>query len=479
MSSESSKYTQQGEWALNPTISRRRVVVTGIGMITPLGDTTDSTWENLIAGRSGITSLDPALIAGRADLPKLSNPTYEARVGGELEVDFDFLGSYVSESIYLSKEAKALYKAKHEPIPGSFNKKDVNKMSRATLLGLAASVQAANNAGILKDGKILPTINPEELGVVIGTCIGGMNNVAVLYERLINNQRISPYDALITGLERVSTATSIAFYAKGPVETPTVACATGSLALIRAYQDIALGDSDIMIAGGTDTSLDPISLSMFDTIRALSRPRQENEDPRRASRPFDRQRNGFVMAEGAGILILESEEHALKRGANILAEFAGYGKNSDAGHETHPNGLGAKNSMRKAFARAGLPDTGIIYFNAHGTGTSEGDGVEIKANREVLEELPNKHEFAISSTKSAMGHTMGASGAIEAGVAIMALRENVLPPTINLDEVMEEGVGINLVPNDAQEKEVGMSISGNFGFGGVGSAIAFKPYCPR
>lgn len=474
MSLEIPQYTQQGQWATNPTIERQRVVITGIGMITPLGNDTDSTWQNLIEGRSGISLLDFDETAKRADLPKLSDPKHFVKVGGELKLDFD-LGEYIASNIFMSKEEKAAYKNRGEIIPGSFNKKDTNKMSRATLLGLATSVQAANNAGILKDGEILPTINPEKLGVVIGTCIGGISHIATLYDRLIEEKRLSPYDPLIAGLERVSTATSIAFNAKGPVETPTVACATGSLALIRAYQDIALGDADIMIAGGTDTSLDPVTLSMFDTIRALSR----ETDPNRASRPFDKSRDGFVMSEGAGILILESEKHALQRGAKIIAEFAGYGKSSDAGHETNPNGLGAKNSMRAAFYRAGLPDKGIIYFNAHGTGTQEGDGVEMLANREVLEELPNKHEFAVSSTKSAMGHTMGASGAIEAGIAILAIKDNVMPPTLHLDEVMEEGKNINLVPNEAQEKEIGMSISGNFGFGGVGSAIAFKPYYSR
>lgn len=450
-------YTRKGEWAASPEIKRPRVVVTGIGVVTPLGNDLESTWQGILNGNGGITELDHTAIADRSHLPKLSDYSLDVYVGGQLNPELDF-GAYLEQN---------------HP---SFNRKDLKRMSRATQLSLTVTTQALIDAGILKEGQIDPLIDAERFGSRIGTCVGGMDHIASVYERMTESQKRGfGFDALIAGLERVSTVPSMSFGAQGPTETPTAACATGSLAIIGAYKDIIAGDADIMITGGVDTSIDPIALKMFSAINALT----PSRDPKRASLPFDRDRSGFVMAEGGAVLILESEEHAKKRGAKIYAELAGYGTSSDADHDTRPHGRGAKNSIRRAFQRAGLPDSGSIYFNAHGTGTPEGDGKEIDAIREVLEELPGHPEFSVSSSKGDIGHTMGASGAVETAISLKALKEKVAPPTRGLQNPLEEGKEINLVPNDPQSQDIGMVIKENFGFGGIGSATAWVPYHPR
>lgn len=454
MTAETPQYTQEGEWALTPTIERRRVVVTGIGTINPLGNDLESTWEGIVSGRSGITMLDHSLIAQRAELPRLMDYQLDVHVGGQLDPNFN----------------GETYLKEFNP---DFNTKNLKRMSRATQLALAGSTQALVDAGILKDGKINSAIDPLRFGTRVGTCIGGMDHIASMYERMTSGVKKGyGFDALVTGLERVSTVPSMTFGAQGPTETPTAACATGSLAIIGAFKDIQMGDADIVLAGGVDTSIDPIALKMFSAIDALT----NSVDPKTASRPFDRDRNGFVMAEGVAIFILESEKHALDRGARIYAELAGYGVSSDADHDTKPHGRGAKHSIRQALYRSGFPDKGMIYFNAHGTGTPGGDGREIEAIREVLYELPGNYEVAVSSNKGQIGHTMGASGTIETAISLKAMEEGVLPPNINLDNILEEADGLNMIPNDPQAAEIGMIVKENFGFGGIGSATVWKPY---
>lgn len=454
MPQELAQYTQEGQWTTETEIPRQRVVVTGIGTINPLGNDLESTWDGIVHGRSGISMLDHSQIAKRAELPRLMDYQLDVTVGGQLDPVFN-----VEE-----------YLKKFNP---EFNAKNLKRMSRATQLALAGSTQALIDAGIFNDGKVNSSINPLRFGSRIGTCIGGMDHIASMYDRMTNDVKKGyGFDALVTGLERVSTVPSMTFGAQGPTETPTAACATGSLALIGAYKDIQMGDADIMIAGGVDTSIDPIALKMFSAIDALT----DAKDPETASRPFDRDRHGFVMAEGVAVFILESEKHALARGARIYAELAGYGVSSDADHDTKPHGRGAKHSIRQALYRSGFPDKGMIYFNAHGTGTPGGDGREITAIREVLHELPGNHEVAVSSNKGQIGHTMGASGSIETAISLKAMEEGVLPPNKNLDNILEEADGLNMVPNDPQAAEIGMVVKENFGFGGIGSATVWKPY---
>lgn len=468
-------YIREGEWATSPEIQRPRVVVTGIGLITPQGIDTESTWQNIVNGRTGIRQLDFDRIARNSDLEELANFPTDINVIGEIDPELK-LDEYIA-SLNIS-----YHKPNEKGIYEKVRKSDTRRMSRAVQLSLLATAQALENAQLLKDGKIVPEIDKSRFGSVVGTSIGGVDRLPLVYKHLLDIQnphgrkkRLSPFEPLNVGLERTSSVPSLIFGAESGKFTPTDACATGSQALISAYQDILSGDSDIVIAGGVDASIDPIAIEMFGQMPALSK----EKDPNRASRPFDKDRDGFVMAEGAGILILESEEHALKRGAKIIAEFSGYGKFSDAHHDTEPSGEAAERSLRRAIQRSGLPDNGIIYVNAHGTSTIKGDPAEVSAIRRVMDELPGRFEYAVSSTKSSMGHTMGASGAIEAGIAILALRDNILPPTLHLENVMEEGEEMNLVPNDAQQAKIDTVYSGNFGFGGSGTNVAFKRYYPR
>ncbi|OGD87166.1 hypothetical protein A2870_03370 [Candidatus Curtissbacteria bacterium RIFCSPHIGHO2_01_FULL_41_11] len=445
---ERSSYSPQGEWANSPERQSRRIVVTGISLITPLGIDTKTTWENIIASRSGFRSFDLNELARNSNYPEQDTPDtkIEASVAGIIDID-------------VKKEL------------GEYGiKKNLHKMSRSTQLSLLASTQALTEAGLLENGEIRCIPNPARFGVRIGTLLGGTHHLINVHSRIQRGLRPMPSDVLIAGPERISSVPSMAFGAMGPVETPVAACATGSLAIIGGAQDIFEGDADIMLVGGVDAPIHPDELSMYDILPALSR----EKDPNLASRPFDKSRDGFVMAEGAGVLVLESEEHAKKRGAKILAVFSGYGKASDADHDTRPNGRGAKIALDIAIRRAGLPDSGILYYNAHGTGTIKGDDIEVEAFLEVFGSLPQKPDFAISSTKSSMGHTRGASGAIEAGIAILALNSNTLPPTLHLENPIDEASCVNLVPNDAQAKKVGIVYSGNFGFGGMGAVVAFE-----
>lgn len=466
MPAENNSYSFDGQWAQEPTMQRPRVVVTGIGMITPSGNDVESSWQNIIAGNSAITRLDPDQmhrLAELAEIEHLENIKLNIGVAGIIDPLFDAQDYITSFNV-----------------PGHSKRSDLKRMTRAQLLSLAASAQALENAGILMEGEIADEIDKDRFGVKIGTSIGGMSFLAHVDNRMSTNRKITPISPLKVGLERVAAVPSQAFGLRAEKFTPTDACATGSQAIISGIKDILLGDSQRVLVGGVDASVEQMTLGMFDNLGALNR----TDNPYRASTPFDIDRNGFVMAEGAGIIVLESEEAALKRGANILGEVAGYGAAADAHHETEPSGFAAEESLRLALLRGGLPRDGKLYINAHGTSTKVGDPVEIMAIRRTLEEKIQKEsginvDYAISSTKSMMGHTMGASGAIEAIVALLALRDQILPPTINLERVMQEGIGVDLVPNEARPARIVRSGSKNFGFGGSGTHVLFKHYQPR
>lgn len=466
MAVENHQYTQEGEWTLQPVIPRRKVVLTGIGMITPSGIDTESSWSNILAGKSAISSLDQDQmyrLAQLAEIDHLKDLPLNIRVGGIIDPSFD-PAEYVTSF----------------GIPDHDKKSDLKRMPRAQLLSLATSAQALQNAGILNNGTIDESIDKDRFGTKIGTSIGGMSYIAFLDQKMAQGRRVPPTAPLKIGLERAAAVPSQAFGLRGEKFTPTDACATGSQAVISGIKDIVLGDSDYVLVGGVDASVEQLTLGMFDNMRALNR----TADARRASVPFNTDRQGFVMAEGAGMMLLEDEETAIKRGANIIAEVAGYGAAADAHHDTEPSGYAAEQSLRLALLKGGIPEDGILYINAHGTSTEVGDPRELLAIRNVLEhQIPRQLErdiaYAVSSTKSIMGHTMGASGAIEAAIAALALRDQVLPPTINLESVMEEGIGVNLVANEAQPARISRSGSKNFGFGGSGTHVLFKPYQPR
>lgn len=466
MALENNSYSQEGQWAQQPMIPRRRIVLTGMGMITPSGNDLESSWQNIIAGNSAITHLDPDQmhrIAELAELDHLRDVKLDIQVAGLIDPSFNPTDYIISFGI-----------------PNHSKSSDLKRMPRTQLLSLAGAAQTLQNAGLLIDGKIDPSIDKDRFGTKIGTSVGGMSHIAFLDQKMSQGKKLPPTAPLKIGLERTAAVPSQAFGLRGPKFTPTDACTTGSQAIISGIGDILLGDSDRVLVGGVDAPVEQMTLGMFDYMRTLNR----TDNPYRASTPFDTDRHGFVMAEGVGMLLVEAEEVALARGANIIAEVAGYGAAADAHHDTEPSGYAAEQSLRLALLRGGLPKDGLLYINAHGTSTEVGDPVEIRAIRNVLEkQLPEMTEqeitYAVSSTKSMMGHTMGASGSIEAIIAALALRDQILPPTINLEHVMEEGVGVDLVANQARPARIMRSGSKNFGFGGSGTHVLFKHYQPR
>lgn len=406
----------------------RRVVVTGMGMICPLGIGVESSWYRLINGESGFSSV--------------SFDQIEASVAGQVK-DFDPL----------------------QALTGLINAKDLRRMSRPALFALAASLEALRHAGLLDtDLHVDSRINRDRFGVQIGTGIGGATGIIDTQRRLDSGRPTLPTDVLRVIPERVSTIPSMIFELRGPNETPAAACATGNVAITGGYKEIALNQADIMLVGGTEASLDQACMSLFDYAALDKEP-----DPAKASRPFDTKRDGFVFSEGSGVLVIESEDHALARGANILAYIGGYGNTADAHNDTAPSGEGAQRALRLALqSTEELPRFPRTYINAHGTATLAGDPVEMKAIRDVI---PPDATFAVSSTKGAIGHTLGAAGAIETIFCVKALETNTIPPTVHNEQPIKEAKGINIVPNDAQHMEIDAAVNNSFGFGGINSVI--------
>lgn len=416
-------------------LQRRRVVVTGIGMVTPLGLNTKDSWDGFVNGKSGIS-----------------------------EVDFPYTKVKVAGLIHGFDPNKAL--------AGIVERKEIGRRtSRPIELATAAAHEALNDAGLLTESnEIIPGVDRTRVGVKIGTGIGGANLIAKISETLKSGKRISPFDVLKVLIERVSTVVSMKFGLQGPNETPSAACATGNAALIDGWKDVFLNDADAMAVGGVESSVDENVLSLFEAVGALTL----ETDPNKASRPLDKKRSGFVMSEAATVMILEELEHAIKRGAKIYAEFVGYGATADAHNDVEPSGEGAKRAIQEAFRKAGgIPPSGDIYVNAHATSTPTGDPVEVIVVKEVI---PGHHRIKISATKSASGHGMGAAGAMEAAVSVLAIYNKVVPPTINLDNPIDEAKGINLVPNEAQRWEGEFALNNSFGFGGINVATIFKRF---
>jgi 3-oxoacyl-[acyl-carrier-protein] synthase II len=411
-------------------MSRRRVVITGLGVITSLGETADELWENLCAGKSGISSIR------RWDTSK-----YPVKIGGEC-INFDVTKYGVDT-------------------------KDARRMDRFGQFGVAASVQAVKDAGIDFDKE-----DRYRCGVVIGSGIGGIETIEEQNKILLDRgvSRVSPFTVPRLMANAASGNVSILFHLNGPNTTVATACATGSNAVGDAGRFIQWDQADVMIAGGSEAALCELGMATFCAARALS---TRNDDPQHASRPWDKDRDGFVMAEGAGVVVLEEYEHAKKRGARIYAELIGYGMSGDGTHITapEPEGRGAAHAMKLAIKDAGVAPDAIDYINAHGTSTPLGDQAEVKAVKTTFGEHAKK--LALSSTKSQLGHLLGASGGVEAVITSLAVHRNLLPPTINLENP-EPGLDLDFVPHKARDRKVSFAMSNSFGFGGHNASLLLK-----
>ncbi|MBI4186432.1 MAG: beta-ketoacyl-ACP synthase II [Chloroflexi bacterium] len=413
------------------TNTSRRVVITGIGIVSPLGLTASVTWDSLIAGKSGI---DYITLFDASQM--------ETRFAGEAK-GFD-------PTEYISR-------------------KDVRRMDRFAQLAVAAARQAVEHARLE-----INSSNHDCIGVIVGSGIGGLTTlfeqIKVLLEK--GPGRVSPFLAPMMIGDMAAAQVSIAMGVKGPNLCTTTACSSGSDAVGAAFELLRLGDAEVVLAGGAEAIINPVGIATFNALNAIS---TRNDDPQRASRPFDIDRDGFVISEGSGILVLENLDHARSRGANIMAEIIGYGASGDAFHITQPdeNGDGAARAMRIALRKAGLQPDQVDYINAHGTSTPLNDRVETMAIKAVFGD--HARRVPISSTKSMTGHMIGAAGAVEAAICVMVIQHGVVPPTINLIQP-DPMCDLDYVPNVARRVKAKTALSNAFGFGGHNSVLVFREY---
>ena len=416
----------------------RRVVVTGLGMVTPLGCGVETTWQRLLNGESGASKIEKFDVS---DLP--------CKIACSVPRGDGSNGSFNPDQWMAPKEQR--------------------KVDDFIIFAMGAARQALDDAGWR------PTERDDQIvtGVMIGSGIGGVAGIAegaiVVKER--GPRRISPFFIPGRIINLASGYVSIEFGLKGPNSAVATACSTGSHAIGDAGRMIALGDADVMVAGGTESPIDKLSMAGFASCRALST--SFNDEPKRASRPYDRDRDGFVMGEGAGAVVLEEYEHAKKRGAKIYAELIGYGLSGDGFHITapQPDGDGAFRCMTAALKRAGISPAEIDYINAHGTSTPLGDEIELSTVQRLVGNAAGR--MAMSSTKSSIGHLLGAAGAVEAIFCVLAIRDQIAPPTINLDNPSVE-TPIDLVPHQAKKREIDVALSNSFGFGGTNASLIFR-----
>ncbi|WP_213663812.1 beta-ketoacyl-ACP synthase II [Stutzerimonas stutzeri] len=412
-------------------MSRRRVVVTGMGMLSPLGNDVPSSWQGILAGRSGIGLLE------HMDLS-----AYSTRFGGSIK-------GFEVEQYLPAKEAR--------------------KLDLFIQYGLAASFQAVRDSGLE-----ITDANRERIGVVMGSGIGGLTNIENSCKALIEQgpRRISPFFVPGSIINMVSGFLSIHLGLQGPNYAIATACTTGTHCIGMAARNIAYGEADVMVAGGSEMAASGLGIGGFAAARALS---TRNDDPAAASRPWDRQRDGFVLSDGAGALVLEELEHAKARGAHIYAELIGFGMSADAFHMTSPpdDGAGAARCIRNALNDGRLNAAEVQYINAHGTSTPAGDKAEAAAIRSVFGD--HAYKLSVSSTKSMVGHLLGAAGAVEAIFSVLAIRDQVAPPTINLDEP-DEGCDLDFVPHQAKPMPIDVTISNSFGFGGTNGSLVFRRF---
>ena len=415
----------------------RRVVVTGLGLVTPLGAGVKTTWERLINGESGIRGIQRCDVS---DLP--------CKIAGEVPMGETAHGHFNADDYV--------------------DAKDRRKMDLFIVYALAAAMQAVEDSGWMPEEEEAR----ERTGVLIGSGIGGLQGIyeASLTLNEKGPRRLSPFFIPSALINLASGHVSIKYGFKGPNHAVVTACSTGAHAIGDAARLIALDDADVMVAGGAEAAICRIGIAGFAAARALST--NFNDTPERASRPWDQDRDGFVMGEGAGVVVLEELEHARKRGAKIYGELVGYGLSGDAYHITAPaeDGNGAYRAMRAALKRAKLNPEDIDYINAHGTSTPLGDEIELGAVKRVFGDAAR--ELSMSSTKSAIGHLLGAAGSVEAIFSILAIRDGVVPPTLNLDNP-SPGCDLDLVPKQAKERRVRAALSNSFGFGGTNASLVF------
>ncbi len=413
-------------------MAERRVVITGLGMLSPLGNDVASSWEGIKAGRSGIGPIE-----------RFDTEGYNTRIGGAIRgLDME---PYLS-----SKEAR--------------------KLDAFLQYGLIAAQQAVDDSRINE----FEGLDKERVGVAIGSGIGGLEfierNVLILAES--GPRKVSPFFVPASVINMVAGNVAIRFGYQGPNIAITTACTTGTHNIGYAARTIMYGDADVMLAGGSEMATTRTGIAAFAAARALS---TRNDEPEKASRPWDTDRDGFVLSDGAGVLVLEELEHARTRGATIYGEVVGFGMSDDAHHITSPpeNGEGAQRSMRNAIRDAGIEPAAIDYINAHGTSTLVGDLAEVAAVKAVFGD--DAYKLAMSSTKSMTGHLLGAAGAVEAIFSVLALKESLLPPTINLDNPAE-GCDLDLVPHKARDAYLRYALSNSFGFGGTNGTLIFRRF---
>ncbi len=412
--------------------AHRRVAVTGVGLISPLGIGTEETWDGLMSSASGV---------GLVTNPDITEE-YPSRLAGEVK-GFD----------------PTLY----------FPKKEIKKTDRFIQLAMAAAQHAVDDSGLVIDDG-----NRDRIGVLIGSGIGGLPVMERTHKKLLERgpSRVSPFFIPSLIVNMAAGQVSIRYGARGPNTAPATACTTGVHAIGDAYRFIQYGEADAMIAGGTESVMTTLGFGGFAAMRALS---TRNDEPEKASRPWDKDRDGFVMGEGAGLVVLEDLEQARARGARIHAELVGYGMSADAHHISAPDpaGGGAMRVMRAALADAGLAPEQIGYINAHGTSTLLGDIAEVKAVKEVFGR--HAYRLAVSSTKSSTGHLLGAAGGLEAGILALALERQILPATLNLDEPDPEA-DLDFVPHTPRKAELEYALTNSFGFGGTNGAVIMRRY---
>lgn len=412
-------------------MDKRRVVITGTGLITPVGVGVEKSWDGLIKGNSGIRKIT-----------HFDASAFPTQIAGEVD-------GFVPEDFIELKEIK--------------------KMDRFIHFGLAAATMAMEDSGMK-----ISADEAERVGVYVGAGMGGLPAIEHYHKILLEKgpRRITPFFIPMLIINLAAGQISIRFGAKGPNVAPATACATGSHAIGDAFKVIQRGDADAMIAGGTESVITPMGIGGFNAMKALS---TRNDEPEKASRPFDSDRDGFIMGEGAGIVIMEELGHAIRRGAKIYAELVGYGLSGDAYHITSPapGGEGAARCMAMALKDAGIDHSAVDYINAHGTSTKFGDELETAAIKTVFKE--HAYKLAVSSTKSMTGHLLGAAGGVEAVVSVLSIFHGVIPPTVNLDKPDPE-CDLDYVPNKARQADIAYALSNSFGFGGTNACLLFKKF---
>ena len=411
-------------------VLKRRIVVTGMGVVSSLGTDLETFWKNLLDGKSGVSRIE-----------SFDTSEYPTRIAAEIK-------DWQPEN--------------------HMDKKEARRMDRFVQFGVAAGGMALRDAGI----RIGENADPERTGVIVGSGIGGLGSWEEQYNILLERgpRRVSPFFIPMMIANMASGQISILYGAKGPNTTAVTACATGTHSIGDSFRIIQRGEADVMICGGAEAAIRPIGMAGFCAMRAMS---TRNDEPEKASRPFDAQRDGFVMGEGAGVLVLEELEHARRRGARIYAEVIGYGMSADAFHITDPDPDGAARCMKRAIQDAGIAPEDIDYINAHGTSTPAGDKSETEAIKRTFGD--HAYKLAVSSTKSMTGHLLGAAGGVEAVILALAIRDGMLPPTINL-EYPDPDCDLDYVPKKARPANIRAGLSNSFGFGGHNATIVMRRF---